>query len=88
MFRQATTQPQRRGFEPPRTEPNGFRIHLLNRSDTVSLSVRKGAGDIAKFTATCANAAMQSLGRTILGSDIWGMPTGGGVPAVSLQMVR
>ena len=26
-----------RGFEPLRAEPNGFRVHLLNRSDTVSL---------------------------------------------------
>ena len=25
-----------RGFEPLRAEPNGFRIHLLSRSDTVS----------------------------------------------------
>ena len=26
-----------RGFEPLRAEPNGFRVHLLSRSDTVSL---------------------------------------------------
>ena len=26
-----------RGFEPLRAEPNGFRVHLLNRSDTMSL---------------------------------------------------
>ena len=25
-----------RGFEPLRAEPNGFRVHLLSRSDTVS----------------------------------------------------
>ena len=25
-----------RGFEPLRAEPNGFRVHLLNRSDTLS----------------------------------------------------
>ena len=25
-----------RGFEPLRAEPNGFLVHLLNRSDTVS----------------------------------------------------
>ena len=30
--RQATP----RGFEPLRAEPNGFRVHLLSRSDTVS----------------------------------------------------
>ena len=29
-----TTTP--RGFEPLRAEPNGFRVHLLSRSDTVS----------------------------------------------------
>ena len=27
-----------RGFEPLRAEPNGFRVHLLNRSDTVSVA--------------------------------------------------
>ena len=27
-----------RGFEPLRAEPNGFRVHLLNRSDTVSMT--------------------------------------------------
>ena len=27
-----------RGFEPLRAEPNGFRVHLLNRSDTLSWS--------------------------------------------------
>ena len=27
-----------RGFEPLRAEPNGFRVHLLNRSDTVSVT--------------------------------------------------
>ena len=27
-----------RGFEPLRAEPNGFRVHLLNRSDTLSVA--------------------------------------------------
>ena len=31
-----TNKPTPRGFEPLRAEPNGFRVHLLNRSDTVS----------------------------------------------------
>ena len=26
-----------RGFEPLRAEPNGFRVHLLSRSDTLSV---------------------------------------------------
>ena len=29
-----------RGFEPLRAEPNGFRVHLLSRSDTVSCHTR------------------------------------------------
>ena len=29
-------------FEPLRAEPNGFRVHLLNRSDTVSCQRRTG----------------------------------------------
>ena len=36
---QESTTP--RGFEPLRAEPNGFRVHLLNRSDTVSLVFSK-----------------------------------------------
>ncbi len=32
-----------RGFEPLRAEPNGFRAHLLNRSDTVSLRLARFA---------------------------------------------
>ena len=31
-----------RGFEPLRAEPNGFRVHLLNHSDTVSLQFPHG----------------------------------------------
>lgn len=27
----------RTGFEPARVEPNGFQVHLLNRSDTAAL---------------------------------------------------
>ena len=34
-----------RGFEPLRAEPNGFRVHLLSRSDT--LSVGNSEPDIA-----------------------------------------
>ena len=30
-----------RGFEPLRAEPNGFRVHLLNRSDTLSYVHRR-----------------------------------------------
>ncbi len=30
------TKTTARGFEPLRAEPNGFRVHLLSRSDTVS----------------------------------------------------
>ena len=32
--------PTARGFEPLRAEPNGFRVHLLSRSDTLSLRFR------------------------------------------------
>jgi hypothetical protein len=32
----SNTKTTPRGFEPLRAEPNGFRVHLLNRSDTVS----------------------------------------------------
>ena len=31
--------PTPRGFEPLRAEPNGFLVHLLNHSDTVSMQV-------------------------------------------------
>ena len=32
------TKTTARGFEPLRAEPNGFRVHLLNRSDTLSVA--------------------------------------------------
>ena len=35
--RRRLTEATPRGFKPLRAEPNGFRVHLLNRSDTVSL---------------------------------------------------
>ena len=35
IFRKTTP----RGFEPLRAEPNGFLVHLLNHSDTVSLKI-------------------------------------------------
>ena len=34
-FEKATTK----GFEPSRAEPNGFRVHFLNHSDTLSWAV-------------------------------------------------
>ena len=34
------TKTTARGFEPLRAEPNGFRVHLLNRSDTVSVTLQ------------------------------------------------
>ena len=44
-----------RGFEPLRAEPNGFRVHLLNRSDTVSCatSVNLCYGNV-RFCQHCA----------------------------------
>ena len=36
MCFQVTGKSTARGFEPLRAEPNGFRVHLLNRSDTLS----------------------------------------------------
>ena len=47
-----------KGFEPPRAEPNGFRVHLLNRSDTVSLlalSVKATSGNQACHDAMIAH---------------------------------
>lgn len=40
-----------RGFEPLRAEPNGFRVHLLSRSDTLSAAEGKTAyhSSIASF---------------------------------------
>ena len=35
----ATPKTTPRGFEPLRAEPNGFLVHLLNHSDTVSLQI-------------------------------------------------
>ena len=40
-----------RGFEPLRAEPNGFRVHLLNHSDTLSIVHRH---HILKMIQCCA----------------------------------
>ena len=58
-----------RGFEPLRAEPNGFRVHLLNRSDTVSCQrnaalrpPRKGGGRsklIVELELRCAALLLQ-----------------------------
>ena len=39
-YRPLRMQTTPRGFEPLRAEPNGFRVHLLSRSDTVSCATR------------------------------------------------
>ena len=57
-----------RGFEPLRAEPNGFRVHLLNRSDTLSCTAvlqRIGVpprveGRIVKCGLTCALALIRA----------------------------
>ena len=41
---QATPPPTARGFEPLRAEPNGFGVHLLGRSDTLSMVDAKNFG--------------------------------------------
>jgi hypothetical protein len=46
-----------RGFEPLRAEPNGFRVHLLNRSDTVSC--REGKKHKAMHRKTLLDARQQ-----------------------------
>ena len=45
------TKTTARGFEPLRAEPNGFRVHLLNRSDTLSIT----ACVTCSIHATCAD---------------------------------
>ena len=45
------TKTTARGFEPLRAEPNGFRVHLLNRSDTLSIT----AFVTCSIWATCAD---------------------------------
>ena len=35
FFRSKIAKPTARGFEPPRAEPIGFRVRLLNHSDTL-----------------------------------------------------
>ena len=55
-----------RGFEPLRAEPNGFRVHLLNRSDTVSMH---GGGGWQSY-----RRLMLSLpeGLSLVGRHMWG----------------
>ena len=41
-----------RGFKPLRAEPNGFRVHLLNRSDTLSLPCSECDGQPSRVQGT------------------------------------
>ena len=51
-----------RGFEPLRAEPNGFRVHLLNRSDTVSLQQRLlGHSDRNSAALACTTVVPRGL---------------------------
>ena len=50
-----------RGFEPLRAEPNGFRVHLLSRSDTVSSACTHTPCNLAyRFFFACL-PSLQSL---------------------------
>ena len=51
-----------RGFEPLRAEPNGFRVHLLNRSDTLSYGYRKHWLVLGSFVAASAWQAVALRG--------------------------
>ena len=51
-----------RRFEPLRAEPNGFRVHLLNRSDTLSYVHRKHWVVLDSLVATSAWQAVAFRG--------------------------
>ena len=56
-----------RGFEPLRAEPNGFRVHLLSRSDTVSCDgplsnwPHKAILEMLRFVASATRKALAAL---------------------------
>ena len=52
--RHACREATPRGFEPLRAEPNGFRVHLLNRSDTLSLRIIASNQQQKKKSFHCA----------------------------------
>ena len=62
--RAVATETTPRGFEPLRAEPNGFQVHLLNRSDTVSC--RCSAAERASVTGR-SKQALHQYGR----ADRW-----------------
>lgn len=62
--------PTARGFEPLRAEPNGFRVHLLNRSDTVSVTTFL-AGEINDFLIKICKC----LGRRRHAAKLWATTT-------------
>ena len=80
-----------RGFEPLRAEPNGFLVHLLNHSDTVScsaascfksslLTAKAQPIGAAGTTPTAAEAHPQPLHRK--------NPTHTSLPAASAELRR
>ena len=63
MYKTKTTA---RGFEPLRAEPNGFRVHHLNRSVTLSLQSSPRHPSAAKFDRlSCFNWVLLRFRRSI-----------------------
>jgi hypothetical protein len=53
------TRTTARGFEPLRAEPNGFRVHLLNHSDTLSCRTASAVpGIVCKLSRICFGLAL------------------------------
>ena len=59
------TQAAPRGFESLRAEPNGFRVHLLNRSDTVSVANTEAAPHSRRRTRQRQRARATRDGNTL-----------------------
>ena len=62
VYASTTKKTTPRGFEPLRAEPNGFLVHLLNHSDTVSLKISRPR-KCERNTRRCADEFNQSKPR-------------------------
>ena len=61
-----------RGFEPLRAEPNGFRVHLLNRSDTLSHVHSKLKFVVGKKHAAPQGSLVRRCNLRLAQRPVWG----------------
>ena len=64
-----------KGFEPSRAEPNGFRVHLLNHSDTLSYASEKSIWYCLIYMERTGKSCTKESATLCKGQDVSGWHT-------------